>query len=95
VVGHDRWHKDFYLKQKRRYLKQKRRQRRLAITSWTVGPTQSRMVGHHYEVKVEGEWTPVPRDKVNNFIAPDGGADVCAPRHVARIKCGALRRSSS
>jgi len=37
------------------------------------------MVGDHYEVKVDGAWTPVPPDKINNVIAPDGGAHVCAP----------------
>ena len=26
-------------------------------------PTQSRMVGDHYEVKVDGAWTPVPYDQ--------------------------------
>jgi hypothetical protein len=40
------------------------------------------MVGDHYEVKVDGEWTPVPNDKINNVIAPDGGAHVCAPRQL-------------
>jgi hypothetical protein len=45
-------------------------------------PTQSRMVGDHYEVKVDGEWTPVPNDKINSVVAPDGGAHVCAPRQV-------------
>ena len=29
-------------------------------------PTQSRMVGDHYEVKVDGEWMRVPRDKISN-----------------------------
>jgi hypothetical protein len=33
-------------------------------------PTQSRMVGDH------------PKDKINNVVAPDGGAHVCAPRQV-------------
>ena len=37
------------------------------------------MVGDHYEVKVDGEWMPVPNDKINNVVAPDGGAHVCAP----------------
>jgi hypothetical protein len=40
------------------------------------------MVGDHYEVKVDGVWTPVPYDKINNVVAPDGGAHVCAPRQV-------------
>jgi hypothetical protein len=49
-------------------------------------PTQSRMVGDHYEVKVDGECAPVPNDKINNAVAPDGGAHVCAPRQVGRNK---------
>jgi hypothetical protein len=44
------------------------------------------MVGDHYEVKVDGAWTPVPYDKINNVIAPDGGAHVCAPRQVGPNK---------
>jgi hypothetical protein len=38
------------------------------------------MIGDHYEVKVDGAWMPVPRNKINNVIAPDGGAHVCAPK---------------
>ena len=49
-------------------------------------PTQSRIVGDHYEVKVDGVWTPVPYDKINNAVAPDGGAHVCAPRQVGPNK---------
>src|ERR1700758_4489280 len=49
-------------------------------------PTQSRIVGDHYEVKVDGVWTPVPYDKINNVVAPDGGANVCAPRQVGPNK---------
>jgi hypothetical protein len=49
-------------------------------------PTQSRMVADHYEVKVDGEWTRVPNDKINNVIAPDGGAHVCAPRQTGSNK---------
>jgi hypothetical protein len=44
------------------------------------------MVGDHYEVKVDCEWAPVPNDKINNAVAPDGGAHVCAPRQVGRNK---------
>jgi hypothetical protein len=29
------------------------------------------MVGDHYEVKVDGAWTPVPYDKINNVVAPE------------------------
>ena len=57
-------------------------------------PTQSRMVGDHYEVKVDGEWMRVPSDKINNVVAPDGGAHVCAPRQVGPNK-GVLFASSS
>src|SRR5262249_37913745 len=49
-------------------------------------PTQSRIVGDHYEVKVDGVWTPVPYGKINNVVAPDGGAHVCAPRQVGHNK---------
>src|SRR5262249_47084931 len=34
----------------------------------------------HYEVKVDGAWMPVPSNKINNVIAPDGGAHICAPK---------------
>ena len=30
--------------------------------------------------KVDGKWMPVPNDRINNVVAPDGGAHVCAPR---------------
>ena len=43
-------------------------------------PTQSRKVRGYYEVKVDGEWIPVPEDKIINVIAPDSGAHVCAPK---------------
>ena len=63
-LGHDRWHKEFYLKLNRNDSK----------GSCCSRPTQSRMVGDHYEIKVDGEWTP------------DGGAHVCAPRQVGPNK---------
>jgi hypothetical protein len=44
------------------------------------------MVGDHYEVEVDGKWVPVPDDKINNVVAPDGGAHVCAPRQIGRNK---------
>jgi hypothetical protein len=34
------------------------------------------------DLTAEGVWTTVPYDKINNVIAPDGGAHVCAPRQV-------------
>src|SRR5262249_17991918 len=33
-------------------------------------------VGH----EKDGAWMPVPSNKINNVIAPDGGAHVCAPK---------------
>jgi hypothetical protein len=79
-VGHERWHKDFYLKLNRNDGKG------TCCNLVDCRPTQSRMVGDHYEVKVDGEWTPVPNDKINNVVAPDGGAHVCAPRQTGPNK---------
>jgi hypothetical protein len=44
------------------------------------------MIGDHYEVKVDGERVLVPVDTINNVVAPDGGAHVCAPRQGGRNK---------
>jgi cold shock protein len=53
-------------------------------------PTQSRIVGDHYEVKVDGVWTPVPYDKINNVIAPDdGGSDVFV--HVHDVEAAGMK----
>ena len=79
-VGHERWHTDFYLKLNRNDGKG------TCCNLIDCRPTQSRMVGDHYEVKVDGEWTPVPNDKINNVVAPDGGAHVCAPRQTGPNK---------
>ena len=86
-VGHDRWHKDFYLKLNRNDGKG------TCCNLMDCRPTQSRMVGDHYEVKVDGEWTPVPNDKINNVVAPDGGAHVCAPRQAGPNKGGCCSAS--
>ena len=72
-AGHDRWHMEFYSKLNRNDGKG------TCCNLMDCRPTQSRMVGDHYEVKVDGEWTPVPNDRINNVVAPDGGAHVCAP----------------
>jgi hypothetical protein len=79
-VGHDKWHQNFYSKLKRNDSKGS------CCNLMDCRPTQSRMVGDHYEVKVDGEWMPVPNDKINNVVAPDGGAHVCAPRQVGPSK---------
>jgi hypothetical protein len=55
-VGHDKWHQG----------------QGSCCNLMDCRPTQSRMVGDHYEVKVDGVWTPVPSDKINNVVAPDG-----------------------
>jgi hypothetical protein len=79
-IGHDRWHREFYSKLNRNDGKG------TCCDLMDCRPTQSRMVGDHYEVKVDGEWTPVPNDKINNVVAPDGGAHVCAPKQVGPNK---------
>ena len=76
-VGHDKWH----------HSKLKRNDGRGSCCNlMDCRPTQSRMLGDHYEVKVDGEWIQVPNDKINNVVAPDGGAHVCAPRQVGPNK---------
>jgi hypothetical protein len=68
--GHDKWH-EFYA---------------TLTTPFGISccrdqdcrPTQSRRVGDHYEVKVNGSWMSVSRDVIIDVIAPDGGAHVCA-----------------
>ena len=79
-VGHDKWHQGFYSKLKRNYGQGS------CCNLMDCRPTQSRMVGDHYEVKVDGAWTPVPYDKINNVVAPDGGAHVCARDRWVRIR---------
>jgi hypothetical protein len=79
-VGHDKWHQNFYSKLKRNDGQGS------CCNVMDCRPTQSRMVSDHYEVKVDGEWVPVPNDKINNVVAPDGGAHVCAPRQVGPNK---------
>jgi hypothetical protein len=69
-VGHDKWHQGFYSKLKRNDGQGS------CCNLMDCRPTQSRMVGDHYGVKVDGAWTPVPYDKLNNVVAPDGGAHV-------------------
>ena len=78
--GYDRWHMEFYLKLNRNDGEG------TCCNLMDCRPTQSRMVGDHYEVKVDCEWAPVPNDKINNAVAPDGGVHVCAPRQVGRNK---------
>jgi hypothetical protein len=73
-VGHENWHADFYS----RLIRKDTRTSCCNLTDCV--PTQSRMVDDHYEVLVEGEWTKVPREAIQNVTAPDGGAHVCFPK---------------
>jgi hypothetical protein len=77
-VGHDKWHQGFYSKLKRNDGQGS------CCNLMDCRPTQSRMVSDHYEVKVEGGRTPIPYDKINNVVAPDGGAHVCARRQLEK-----------
>ena len=79
-IGHERWHQDFYAKLRRN-------DGTGPCCSLTdCRPTQSRMIGDHYEVKVDGKRVPVPSDKINNVVAPDRGAHVCVPRQIGSHK---------
>ena len=79
-AGHQDWHEGFYSKLKRNDGGGS------CCNLMDCRPTQSRMVGDHYEVKVDGEWIAVPNAKINNVVAPDGGAHVCAPRQIGANK---------
>jgi len=79
-VGHDNWHESFYSKLIRKDTKTS------CCNLSDCRPTQSRMVDDHYEVKVDGEWLPVPKEAIQNVSAPDGGAHVCAPQQTGRNK---------
>src|SRR5262249_35266389 len=78
-AGPDKWHQGFYSQLRRN-------DGGSCCNLMDCRPTQSRIIGDHYEVKVDGVWTPVPYDKINNVVAPDGGAHVCAPRQVGPNK---------
>jgi hypothetical protein len=45
-------------------------------------PSESRMIGDHYEVKVDGRWVRVRENQILNVVAPDGGTHVCAPEQI-------------
>jgi hypothetical protein len=79
-AGHDTWHQSFYSKLIRKDTKTS------CCDLTDCRPTESRMVDDHYEVKVDGDWLPVPKDAIQNVTAPDGGAHVCAPKQSGRNK---------
>lgn len=72
-VGHEEWHGEFYSTLMRNDTKTS------CCDLRDCRPTQSRTVDGHYEVKVDGQWTPVPPGVIQKVTAPDGGAHVCAP----------------
>src|SRR5262244_3149125 len=53
-VSHDQWHREFYSKLNRND------GGGTCCNLMDCRPTQSRKVGDHYEVKVDGEWTEFP-----------------------------------
>ena len=76
-IGHDhpKWHQDFY-----QHLV--RPDTNVSCCSLSdCRPTSGRVVGDHYEVKVNGAWIAVPPDKVVKRSAPDMGFHVCAPHY--------------
>lgn len=87
-VGHAQWHDDFYW----RLLRNDTRTSCCSLAD--CRPTQSRMIGDHYEVKVDGAWTSVPKNSILDIQAPDGGAHVCASKQEGSdrnvIKCVVL-----
>src|SRR6266550_7631402 len=62
-VGHDKWHQGFYSKLKRNDGQGS------CCNLMDCRPTQSRMVGDHYEVKVDGVWT----GPVAELVGIEGG----------------------
>jgi len=73
-VGHERWHEQFYSKLMRKDT------RTSCCNLSDCVPTQARSVDDHYEVLVDGEWTRVPQNVIQNITAPDQGAHVCFPK---------------
>jgi hypothetical protein len=70
---HDKWHQSFYQKLQRPDT------RTPCCNLTDCRPTSGRMVGDHYEVKVNGAWVSVPASKILKQTAPDLGFHVCAP----------------
>ena len=71
--GHDKWHKGFYDALQRPDTKGS------CCNLTDCRPTQGRVAGDHYEVKVNGAWISVPAEKIVKKSAPDMGFHVCAP----------------
>ena len=71
--GHDKWHQSFYDTLQRPDTKGS------CCNLTDCRPTQGRVAGEHYEIKVNGAWISVPADKIVKKSAPDMGFHVCAP----------------
>jgi hypothetical protein len=71
--NHDQFHKSFYERLIRPDTGNP------CCSSGDCRPTSGRMAKDHYEVKVNGEWVPVPWNKIVKETAPDQGYHVCAP----------------
>jgi hypothetical protein len=63
-AGHDKWHQGFYSTLKRNDGQGS------CCNLMDCRPTQSRMVGDHYEVKVDGEWMRVPMTRLTTWSRP-------------------------
>jgi hypothetical protein len=73
-AGHEQWHEQFYSRLMRKDTKTS------CCNLSDCVPTQARTVDDHYEVMVDGEWTRVPQNVIQNVTAPDQGAHVCFPK---------------
>ena len=73
-VGHAQWHEKFYNTLMRKDTKTS------CCNMSDCRPTESRMIGDHYEVVVDGEWMRADPSVIQKLSAPDGGAHVCAPK---------------
>ena len=63
-AGHDKWHQGFYSTLKRNDGQGS------CCNLMDCRPTQSRMVGDHYEVKVDGEWMRFPVTRLTTWSRP-------------------------
>lgn len=79
-AGHGNWHGDFYQKLIRKDTKTS------CCNLADCRPTSGRPNGDHYEVKVDGDWVPVPKGSIQDTTAPDLGWHVCAPPQVGQNK---------
>jgi hypothetical protein len=82
-VGHDSWHAQFYSK----LVKDDGGS---CCNFNDCRPTESRMIGNHYEVMVDSEWMIVPKGTIRKVLAPDRGAHVCAPQRTTEYDAGVI-----